>query len=66
LILIHFVGASFNVNGNEFAIVRSGEVGTHIPLVDFVAAAGEFFLGVAALQGCHKVIPWNSGWHYSM
>jgi hypothetical protein len=50
LVLVDFIDARFNVNGNELPIVSRRQVGPNSSFVDLVAAAGELVFRVTALN----------------
>ena len=48
LILVEFVFARLDVDGNELALVRCRQIGAHLALDEGIPAADEFFFAVAA------------------
>jgi hypothetical protein len=50
---VDFIFTGVNIEGNEFAVIFSGKMGTDLAVVKSIAATGEFLLAVAALDSGH-------------
>jgi hypothetical protein len=56
LIRVYLPCAGIQIDGNDLAIVPRFDLGTHIAIVDFVAAASGFILAVSWFVYGHRLI----------
>src|SRR5947209_1636153 len=65
LILIQFIFARLNVDGDELVLVRCRQIGANFALDERVAAPGEFLFAMAAFGGSHPFPPGTEPWSNS-